>query len=70
MPLVMVTRVPAFEQAPVAAKLTAPVPLPPELPTVKEAPSTCAVTGTPVTASAAWLVRAAATVAAAEVMLL
>ena len=57
MPLVMVTRVATFEQAPVAAKLTAPVPLPPEELTVKDAFSTCAVPGMPVTDKAAWLVR-------------
>ena len=54
-PLVMVTNVATFEQAPDAAKLTAPVPLPPVDPTVKVAFMTCAVTGTPVTASADWL---------------
>ena len=59
-----------FEQAPVAAKVTAPVPLPPAEPTVKVAPNSCAGTGTPVTVRVAWLVRAAATVAAAEVALL
>ena len=70
MPLVMVTSVETFEQAPDAAKLTAPVPLPPVDPTVKLAFNSCAVAGIPVTVSAAWLVKAAAAVATAEVALL
>ena len=68
-PLVMVTRVPTFEQAPEAAYVTAPEPEPPVLATVKLAPNVWALAETPVTLSAAWFARAAATVAAAEVLL-
>jgi hypothetical protein len=59
-PLVMVIVVPDAEQAPVPLKVTAPVPLPPLLPTVNVAPNACGVPGTPVTVNAAWLARAAA----------
>jgi hypothetical protein len=58
------------EHAPVEAKVTAPVPLPPELPTVKLALYGCAVVGMPITVSVAWFAIVALTVAAAEVMLL
>jgi len=70
-PLVIVTRpeLAITEQAPVDAKVTAPVPLPPELPTVNVALNACAVAGIPVTDSAACATRVAPTVAGAEVML-
>ncbi len=69
-PLVMVTTpvVETTEHAPVDAKVTAPVPLPPELPTVKVAPSACAVVGIPVTLSVACAASVALTVAGAEVV--
>jgi hypothetical protein len=70
-PLVMVTTpvVETTEHAPVEAKVTAPVPLPPEVPTVKLALSGCGVVGMPVTVSVAWAASVALTVAAAEVVL-
>jgi hypothetical protein len=54
-PLDMVISAPpeVFEQAPEAAKVTAPVPLPPALLTVNDVPYVCAVPGTPVTVSVA-----------------
>ena len=70
--LVIVTRpeVAFTEQAPVAAKDTVPVPLPPELPTVNVALKGWAVAGIPVTDSVACVASFALTVAGAEVMLL
>jgi hypothetical protein len=70
-PLVIETRPLAefTEQAPVDAKLTKPVPEPPEVPTVNVAPKDCAVTGMPVTFSAVCAAVVAETVAAAEVVL-
>ena len=70
-PLVIETRplVEFTEQAPVEAKLTKPVPMPPEVPTVNVAPKACAVVGIPVTLSAACAAVVAETVAAAEVVL-
>ena len=70
MPLVIVTNVETLEQAPDAANVTMPVPLPPVDPTVKVAFNACGVAGTPVTVTVVWLAKAAATVAAAEVALL
>ena len=70
-PLVIVTRpeLAITEQAPVDAKVTAPVPLPPELPTVNVALKGWAVAGIPVTDSVACVACFALTVAGAEVML-
>jgi hypothetical protein len=65
-PLVMVMVVPEAEHAPLPANVIAPVPLPPELPTVNVAPYACAVPGTPVTVSTACVASDALTVAAAE----
>jgi hypothetical protein len=52
-PAVIVTVVPETEQAPLALKVTAPLPLPPDAPTVKVLPYACVVPGTPVTVSVA-----------------
>jgi hypothetical protein len=57
------------KQAPVDAKLTAPVPEPPEAVTVNVAPKACAVVGMPVTFSVVCVAVVAETVAAAEVVL-
>src|SRR5580658_9805758 len=69
-PLVMVTVVPVTEQLPVAPNVTAPVPLPPLLPTVDVVPSDCAVPGTPVTVSVAWVARVTVWPAASVPLLL
>jgi hypothetical protein len=71
-PLDIVIKAPpaVFEQAPDAAKVTVPVPLPPELLTVNVAPYACAVPGTPVTVSVACVASLAPTVAATDVALL
>jgi hypothetical protein len=58
-PLVIVTVVPDTEHAPLPVNVTEPVPLPPELPTVKVAKYACAVPGMPVTVRAAWLAKVA-----------
>jgi hypothetical protein len=55
-PLIMVIKAPpeVFEQAPDAANVTAPVPLPPDDPTVKFEPFICGVPGIPVTVNVVW----------------
>ena len=53
MPLVIVTVAPEAEHAPLPTNVTAPVPLPPELPTVNVAPYAYAAPGKPVTTSVA-----------------
>jgi hypothetical protein len=65
--LVIVTLAPEMEQAPLAPNVTAPVPLPPLKPTVKDAPFGCADPGTPVTESVACAASAAFTGAAGDV---
>jgi hypothetical protein len=65
---VIVTVLPETEQAPLAANVTAPVPVPPELETVNVAPLACAEPGTPPTVSAACVASFAPTVAAAVVL--
>jgi len=68
--LVMVTVAPATEHDPLALNVTAPAPLPPEVPTVNMVPYGCDDPGIPVTVSVAWLAKVAAVVAAAEATLL
>jgi hypothetical protein len=70
LPLLTVTVAPATEHEPVAVNVTAPTPLPPEVPTVNMVPYGCDDPGIPVTVSVAWLAKVAVVVAAAEVALL